>query len=37
MATHGRIGEFNAQREDWTSYTERLQESLLGYLGMKML
>ena len=26
MATHGRIGEFNAQREDWTSYTERLQE-----------
>ena len=26
MATHGRIGEFNPQREDWTSYTERLQE-----------
>ena len=26
MATHGWIGEFNPQREDWTSYTERLQE-----------
>ena len=26
MATHGRIGEFNPQREDWTFYTERLQE-----------
>ena len=26
MATHGRIGEFNSQREDWMSYSERLQE-----------
>ena len=26
MVTHGRIEEFNAQRDDWTSYTERLQE-----------
>ena len=26
MVTHSRIGEFNPQREDWTSYTERLQE-----------
>ena len=27
MAAHGRIGEFNPQREDWTSYTERLQKN----------
>ena len=26
MATHGRVGEFNSQREDWMSYTKRLQE-----------
>ena len=26
MTTHGRIGEFNQQREDWISYSERLQE-----------
>lgn len=26
MATHGRNGEFNSQREDWMSYSERLQE-----------
>ena len=26
MATHSRIGEFNSQREDWTSYIERLKE-----------
>ena len=26
MATHGRIGEFNSQQEDWISYSERLQE-----------
>ena len=26
MATHGWIGEFNPQREDWTFCTERLQE-----------
>ena len=26
MATHGSIGEFNASIEDWTSYTERLEQ-----------
>ena len=26
MTTHSWIGEFNPQREDWTSYTERSQE-----------
>ena len=25
MATHGTLGEFNLTREDWTSYTERLE------------
>ena len=30
MATHGRFGEFNPQREDWTSYTERLQEYFIA-------
>ena len=26
MATHGTIGEFDGTREDWTPYTERLQQ-----------
>ena len=26
MATHGCIGEFNASIEDWTSYTECLEQ-----------
>ena len=26
MATHGNIGEFDAQREDWITYSERLSE-----------
>ena len=26
MATHGNISEFNAEAEDWKSYTERLQQ-----------
>ena len=26
MTTHGQIGEFNSQREDWMSYLERLEE-----------
>ena len=26
MATHGVIGEFNGVREDWVSYTERLEQ-----------
>ena len=30
MATHGQFGEFNPQREDWTSYTERLQEYFIA-------
>ena len=30
MATHRRFGEFNPQREDWTSYTERLQEYFIA-------
>ena len=24
--THGRVGEFDPNLEDWTSYTERLQQ-----------
>ena len=24
--THGRVGEFDSNLEDWTSYTERLQQ-----------
>ena len=30
MATHGQIGEFNSQREDWMSYSERLEEYFLA-------
>ena len=30
MASHGRIGEFNPQREDWTSYIERLKEYFIA-------
>ena len=26
MTTHGSIGEFNASIEDWTAYTERLEQ-----------
>ena len=26
MANHGTIGEYDPQKEDWTSYSERLQE-----------
>ena len=26
MATHGSIGEFDPEKEDWTSYTERVEE-----------
>ena len=26
MATHGNIGEYDPQKEDWTSYSERLTE-----------
>ena len=26
MANHGQIGEINSQREDWMSYSERLEE-----------
>ena len=25
MATHGKVSEFNPQREDWTSYAEQLE------------
>ena len=25
-AIHGSVGEFDASKEDWTSYTERLQQ-----------
>ncbi len=25
MTTHGTLGEFNPNREDWTSYAERLE------------
>ena len=28
MARHGNIGEFDSDREDWTSYSERLLEYL---------
>ena len=30
MATHGQIGEFNSQREDWISYSERLEEYFIA-------
>ena len=30
MATHGQIGEFNSQREDWMSYSERLEEYFIA-------
>ena len=30
MATHGPFSKFNPQREDWTSYTERLQEYFIA-------
>ena len=30
MASHGHIGEFNNQVEDWRSYTERLQNYFLA-------
>lgn len=30
MASHGRIGEINPQREDWTSYIERLNEYFIA-------
>jgi len=26
MATHGNIGEFEHQKEDWTAYSEQLAE-----------
>lgn len=26
MATHGTLGEFDSSREDWTSYSERLEQ-----------
>ena len=26
MATHGTLGEFDSNREDWTSYSERLEQ-----------
>ena len=26
MATHGTLGEFDAGNEDWTSYSERLEQ-----------
>ena len=26
MANHGQIGEINSQREDWMSYSERLEK-----------
>ena len=28
--THGSIGEFDAGREDWVSYTERLEQYFIG-------
>ena len=28
MATHGSVGEFNSDREDWISYTECLHSAL---------
>ena len=30
MATHGHIGEYNSQIEDWRSYTEQLQNYFLA-------
>ena len=30
MATHGKIGEFNSQREDWMAYSERLEEYFIA-------
>ena len=30
LSTHGRFGEFNHQRKDWTSYTKRLREYLIA-------
>ena len=30
MATHGSIGEFNPEKETWTSYTERIDEYFLA-------
>ena len=30
MATHGKIGEFSSQREDWLGYSERLEEYFIA-------
>ena len=30
MATHGKIGEFSSQREDWLAYSERLEEYFIA-------
>ena len=30
MATHRSIGEFNREKETWTSYTERIDEYFLA-------
>ena len=30
MATHGQIGEFNSQREDWMPYSERPEEYFIA-------
>ena len=30
MALHGNIGEFDADREDWVSYTERLSQYFIA-------
>ena len=30
MATHAALGEFESTREDWTSYTERLEQYFLA-------
>ena len=30
MTTHGRIGEFDQAREDWTSYCERLEQYFMA-------
>ena len=30
MATHGQIGEFNSQQEDWMSYSKRLEEYFIA-------
>ena len=29
-SSHGRIGEFNSQLEDWCSYTERMQNYFIA-------